>query len=348
MQSSCSVLVLEASARYGGRVKKDDMLADFPLDLGGEWIDSTLGIGVLDEIVNDNSVPVNVDTFPFTLPHYIWFSTPDKFIKAPDGPLDSGLKFKNSTWYDFLTDYLWSALAVNEIIYSCAVETIDYSDSNLVQVGATCGTFQADRVVVAVPLTVLQDGDITFIPDLPEERKKVLKIVDTPPAVKVFLKFAKKFYPDSFALFSDIRDYPGMETQRYFYDESFGQDSNDRIMGLFSYGPSAEDLYADLSDGEIYVSVMKTLDEIFNGEASDNIEDFVVQNWYREALIRGGYSDQTPKQSKLLEIIQKPLEDRVYFAGEYIPDPKQADGYGFVQSGCFSGRYAVEQLLESL
>jgi monoamine oxidase len=349
MQSACAVLVLEASNVHGGRVKKDDTLTDFPIDLGGEWIDSTLGVGVLDEIVNNDSVPVNVDTFSFALPHFIWFSTPEKFIPAPiDDPLDFGLKFKNSTWYDFLTDYIWSELNVNEIRYSCTVESIDYSDSALgVQVGSTCGPFQADRVVVAVSLTVLQDGDITFIPDLPEERKKVLKSVDMPPAVKVFLKFSEKFYPDSFALFSDIRNYPGDEKQRLFYDESFGQDSIDNVMGLFSYGKSAEDFYADLSNGEIFVSVMKTLDEIFDGEASDTIEDFVVQNWYREAFIRGGYSSQNLKQAKLVKIIQKPLEDRVYFAGEYIPDPSQADGYGFVQSGCFSGRYAVGQLLDS-
>ena len=191
---------------------------------------------------------------------------------------------------------------INEILYSCAVESIDYSDSAFgVQVGSKCGPFQADRVVVAVPLTVLQDGDITFIPDLPEERKKVLKSVDMPPAVKVFLKFS--FYPDSFALFSDIRNYPGDEKQRLFYDESFGQDSRDNVMGLFSYGKSAEDFYAYLSNGEIFVIVMKTLDEIFDGEASDTIEDFVVQNWYREAFIRGGYLYQNPKQATLVKIL---------------------------------------------
>jgi Flavin containing amine oxidoreductase len=134
---------------------------------------------------------------PFRL-HFLiifGFSTLDKFIPAPNGPLDFGLKFNNSTWYDFLTEYLWSELNENEILYSCTVETIDYSDSNLVQVNATCGAFQADRDVVAVPLIVMQNGDIAFIPDLPEERRNVLQIVDTPPAVKVFLKFSEKFYP---------------------------------------------------------------------------------------------------------------------------------------------------------
>ena len=33
-----NVEVLEASSKIGGRLKKDNNLADFPIDLGGEWI----------------------------------------------------------------------------------------------------------------------------------------------------------------------------------------------------------------------------------------------------------------------------------------------------------------------
>jgi monoamine oxidase len=349
MQSSCSVTVLEASDRHGGRVKKNDQIADFPVDLGGEWIDSTSGRAVLDEIVNDDSVTITAETFPFALPYFEWVEVLDKFIQVT-GPQDFGLHFKNYTWYDFINDYIFTpALDASDIFYSCPVTSIDYSSSGLVQVHAACGTgtFQADRVVVAVPLTVMQDGDIEFKPALPMERQKVLESVKMPAGFKMFLRFSQNFYPDSFAILSDLKKWPSF-SPRYFYDETFGQNSNNNIMGLFAYGASAQELYADLTDGEAYLSVIETLDGIFDGQASVYAEDFVVQNWSREPFIRGAYSASTPDQSALLKIVQKPLDNRIYFAGEYIPDPKQADGYGFVQSGCFSGRYAVEQLLESL
>jgi heterodisulfide reductase subunit A-like polyferredoxin len=32
--------ILEATERYGGRIKKDSLLADFPIDVGAEWIHS--------------------------------------------------------------------------------------------------------------------------------------------------------------------------------------------------------------------------------------------------------------------------------------------------------------------
>jgi monoamine oxidase len=346
MQSSCSVRVLEASDRHGGRVKKNDIVADFPVDLGGEWIESIRGRAVLDEIVNDPSVTITAETFPFALPYFEWVEALNKFIQVT-GPQDFGLHFKGSTWWDFINDYIFSALAVGEINYSCPVTSIDYSVSGVVQVVAACGTFQADRVVVAVPLTVMQDGDIEFIPELPKKRQTILKSVKMPAGLKMFLRFSEMFWPPSFAILSDLKKWPSF-SPRYFYNATFGQASSNNVMGMFAYGASAEDLYADLTDGEVYLSVLETLDGIFDGQATAYVEDHVVQNWSREMFIRGAYSTQTPDESLLLKLVQKPLDNRIYFAGEYIPDPADVDGWGAVPSACFSGRYAVAQLLESL
>ncbi|MDC1022284.1 FAD-dependent oxidoreductase [Schleiferiaceae bacterium] len=36
--------IIEATGRYGGRLQKDTLLADFPMDLGAEWIHNQPGI----------------------------------------------------------------------------------------------------------------------------------------------------------------------------------------------------------------------------------------------------------------------------------------------------------------
>ena len=51
--------ILEANDRYGGRVKRDDDLADFPIDLGAEWIHQDPV--VLADLVDDPDVLV-IDT----------------------------------------------------------------------------------------------------------------------------------------------------------------------------------------------------------------------------------------------------------------------------------------------
>ena len=39
-QNNIDYKILEASDRYGGRLKKNTTLADFPIDIGAEWIHS--------------------------------------------------------------------------------------------------------------------------------------------------------------------------------------------------------------------------------------------------------------------------------------------------------------------
>ena len=39
-QNNIDYIILEATNRYGGRLKKDTTLADFPIDIGAEWLHS--------------------------------------------------------------------------------------------------------------------------------------------------------------------------------------------------------------------------------------------------------------------------------------------------------------------
>lgn len=39
-QNNIEYTILEATNRYGGRLKKDTSLADFPIDIGAEWLHS--------------------------------------------------------------------------------------------------------------------------------------------------------------------------------------------------------------------------------------------------------------------------------------------------------------------
>ena len=104
-QSECTVKVLECLDRHGGRLKKDDELADFGIDLGGEWIDSVKGIAILDQMVDDPDVDIDVETFTFDPPWFWWFEIFNKFIKVVPAN-DFGPHFKGSTYWDFFDDYI--------------------------------------------------------------------------------------------------------------------------------------------------------------------------------------------------------------------------------------------------
>jgi predicted NAD/FAD-binding protein len=59
-QQRIDFIILEASTAFGGRMKINTTFADFPIPLGAEWLET--GTTIFQEIVNDSSVPVNVET----------------------------------------------------------------------------------------------------------------------------------------------------------------------------------------------------------------------------------------------------------------------------------------------
>lgn len=53
-----------------------------------------------------------------------------------------------------------------------------------------------DRVIIAVPLTVLQNGDLfSFFPPLPKWKRGAIHRIQMENACKIFLSFDKQFWP---------------------------------------------------------------------------------------------------------------------------------------------------------
>ena len=64
-QNKVDYIILEATDRYGGRLKKDTTLADFPIDLGAEWIHSNPK--VLNVIKGKKGDEIEEDLIPYHL-----------------------------------------------------------------------------------------------------------------------------------------------------------------------------------------------------------------------------------------------------------------------------------------
>ena len=57
--------ILEAHDYFGGRVKLNDTLADFPIDIGAEWIHT--GEDVFQRLINDKNATGSVELVPYQL-----------------------------------------------------------------------------------------------------------------------------------------------------------------------------------------------------------------------------------------------------------------------------------------
>jgi len=275
-QQSIDFEILEALPTYGGRIKHNRDFSNFPISLGVEWIHVERGI--LNEIVNDSSINIQTQTQGYDLQNdqsgYWDGSEYSARGLGDDFGFDfDDLKFVSSSWLDFFETYVLPSIESN-ITYNTPITAINYSGDQIELTTQGGETHTADRVIVTVPVKILQNGYINFNPALPNSKQEAIDSITVWSGFKAFFKFNTKFFP-SWLSFPDSDERAG---QIYYYDAAYAQNTPDVILGLFSTGDKAEK-YQRLSDNEQRDFILQELDEIFgNNIASANYIEHIVQN----------------------------------------------------------------------
>ncbi len=323
-QNGIDFQILEASSVYGGRVKRADSFADFPIDLGAEWIHTDPSI--LADLVNDPSVQASIDIINYRPQEiHVWKNNELKKRNFFSN-FYAEHKFKSTTWFGFFEQYIVPGIA-DRINYNTQVTNIDFSGSEINVTDQNSNSYLADKIILTVPLTVLQNDVISFIPGLPTTKTNALSNVDMPSGIKVFIEFSEKFYPD-IVFDGGLLEQNDQIGEKVFYNAAFRKDSNRHIFALFSVGEPAK-VYTDQgSDEAIFTFLMEELDRIFDGKATKFYQNHVIQNWLAEPFIGGSYSHYGNNRSSTIATLQEPIDDKIYFAGEAYHDDWQATVHG--------------------
>ena len=330
-QQGMEFQILEASSIYGGRMKRTTEFTNFPIPLGAEWIH--VNPDILEEIVNDDSIDIEVETTPYDRKvDYALYEGQRLSMREMGFAGDS--KFINATWFDFFEQYIVPFVA-ERIAYSVVVEAIDYSGETI-QVKTQNDTYSADRVIVTVPVKMLQHGAIHFTPALPNNKQNAIDNVRVWDGCKAFIEFSKKFYP-AMAGFEIMPETAG---QKLYYDASYGQETDQHILGLFAVGTGTRP-YVSLSDSERIEYMLNELDELFDGQASPNYVKHIFQNWNAEPYANGAYV-VSHENWRTLRALGRSIDDRLFFAGAAYTDGLD---WGSVHAAARSARRAVEEIL---
>ncbi len=336
-KNNVDYVILEATNRYGGRLKKDTTLADFPIDIGAEWIHSSPL--VINVIKGKSGSEVDEELIPYKLNSAVnWDGTTLKAVSKSELNFRYNFmpesKFKNSTWYDFVNENIAKEVK-HKIKYKSVVNAIDYSGKKVIVKTDDGSTYEADKVLVTVSVGVLKSEKIAFTPQITQEKKEAMKSITFEKGFKLVLKFKEKFYPD-------VINCKVEKGEKEFYDIAFMKEKKANILGFLCKGESAEEYYALNSEKEIIAKIIQELDQMYDGKASKLYTgDYRLENWGKYEHTKGTWIQAFQEKKSNLKILSKDLMKKVYFAGE-LYDPYKQMG---VPGAILSGYYSIDKLL---
>ncbi|MEJ6685687.1 MAG: FAD-dependent oxidoreductase [Crocinitomicaceae bacterium] len=345
-EAGISYQILEATDRIGGRLKKNEGFADFPIDLGAEWIHEDKSI--LNYLINQPGNEPNIETVLYQ-PMNVQEVVGNNISQISNQDMVNyyanyitEYKFKNTTWYDFIYENFAQNIEQN-IIYNSKVTTVDYSGEQVVLTTENGTEYHAEKVILTVSLGVLKSNAITFTPSLPAEKNTAIQDVEYLLGFKLFMRFSDQFYPD-------VITYETSNGEKTYYDVAYGKGAQDHVLGLLSTGVSAEDYYLLNNSDSIVSSVIQELDGYYNGLASQYyLGAYIYEDWGQQTYTQGTWTSDFQAASQ--DLIA-PLDDKVYFAGETYNSSgiSTVDGFyiirGSVQSAILSAYEVVDEILE--
>lgn len=337
-QQGVDFQIIESSSTFGGRIKHTKTFADFPISLGGEWIH--VPVGILSEIINNSSIQITTQTVQYndndSLGVYDGSNLTLTTLQSGFGEDYSDLKFINSSWLDFFETYIYPNVQ-SKVIFNSQVISINSSSDQVNVTDSNVMSYTADKVIITVPLKQLQNQVINFTPTLPPSKLNAIQNLKLYSGFKAFFKFSSKFYPT----FLTVPDSETNEGQRLFYDASYGQNSNQHVLGIFSVGKQAES-YQNLSDSDFKNNVLNELDTIFGGSvASNSYLEHISQNWNTEPFINSAYLTDT-EDWRLVRELGRSIDDKLYFAGDSYTD---GEDWGSVHAAARSAIKVIEEIL---
>nr|XP_044992335.1 lysine-specific histone demethylase 1B isoform X2 [Jaculus jaculus] len=217
--------------------------------------------------------------------------------------------------YSVIIDKLAEGL---DIRLKSPVQSIDYTGDE-VQVTTTDGTgHSAQKVLVTVPLAILQKGAIQFNPPLSEKKMKAINSLGAGIIEKVALQFPYRFWDSKVQGADFFGHVPPSASQRGLFAVYYDMDPQKQQSVLMSViaGEAVASLRT-LDDKQVLQQCMATLRELFKEQEVPDPTKYFVTRWSTEPWIQMAYSFvKTFGSGEAYDIIAEEVQGTVFFAGE--------------------------------
>jgi monoamine oxidase len=267
---------------------------------------------------------------------------------------DEGAQHRVNEGYCSMINYLAKTCreAGNNIYLNSVVKEINWKAAQ-VKVTTDAGiSYEAKQLIIALPLGILQlnseeKGAIAFHPPVPEQTQ-ALQAIGFGAVIKFLLAFDKPFWESSatqklagkslktMAFLLSDEDIPTWWTQH--------PQHSPMLTGWLG-GPAAIDKKDNTLD-ELLQQALQSLSNIFElsvDELKAKLIAWNIINWANEPFTNGSYSYDTVAAPEARKVLNSPVDDTLFFAGEYLYD---GPAMGTVEAALTSGVGVAERILK--
>lgn len=235
--------------------------------------------------------------------------------------------------YDRIADFLATGL---DIRLEQPVQAISYG-SDGVTVETAAASFTGERVIVTLPLGVLQKGVVDFDPPLPDAKQTAIDSLGMGVLNKVYLRFPRIFWPQEAEILGFVAEKKGewAETLNIaFYTDA-------PVLLCFTAATYARAI-EKLSDAEIVAAAMQRLTGMFGADIPQP-DAYHITRWASDPYAYGSYSYRRPGSSgDTQDALAASVDERLFFAGEAT----SRDYAATVHGAYLSGLRAAEEIVD--
>lgn len=223
------------------------------------------------------------------------------------------------------------------------VKQIDWQKNETTVYTIDGETYQASKVICTIPAGVLQTAfsshSINITPPL-DTYDEAWQKIGYGSVLKILVRFQNAFWKDQQ---DDIGFILSEEAIPTWWTQS---PATTPLLTGWLGGPAATQ-WCDMEDEQIMEQAIASLAHIFRMPAEDIRSSIIEQHifkWSNIETANGAYSYETPLTAEARQVLNKPVEDTLYFAGEAL---YTRASQGTVEAALDSGKQVAQKILSN-
>ncbi len=254
---------------------------------------------------------------------------------------EEGKQYRIEGGYQKLIDHLADECTKkgSTIHTSCIAKEVHWKKGEVKIVTADNKTFYGSKVIVTVPLGVLKaelnaEAAIALTPSL-YDYFSAAKNIGYGTVAKILFQFRERFWEDKIGFILSDENIPVWWTQ--------APDDYPLLTGWLNGAQSKRLQKTDVSS--LLQESLQSLSNIFTIKVSSlkqKLTAWHIEDWSRDRFTLGGYSYDTLQTDDAKKILNAPVEETIFFAGEAL---YEGAAPGTVEAALVSGREAAQKVM---